>query len=81
MVSPLFKPMIRSSFNLSGYYDERLIFQNVLQICFTYDNSKKLCEILNCNNSIFIKCSYCRTHLCFKCFKMLKMLVWSPESK
>ncbi|XP_046476181.1 uncharacterized protein [Neodiprion pinetum] len=63
--SPKFTAMIQYAWFASKLIDEREIFMNVNQLCFSIKNLKTKC---NCNNNSFIKCAVCDKTLCFKCF-------------
>lgn len=65
--APLFKNMIQFAWYASKLTScEREIFYNVNQLCFppNIHNVKCSCK----SNYSFIKCSWCATYLCFKCF-------------
>lgn len=63
--SPKFTAMIQYAWFASKLIENREIFLNVNQLCFSLTNLKTKC---NCKNVSFIKCAVCTKILCFKCF-------------
>ncbi|XP_036139694.1 uncharacterized protein LOC118644689 [Monomorium pharaonis] len=63
--SPIFSNMIQYAWFASKLCDNREIFMNVNEVCFSMENLKKPC---NCNKSAFIQCATCRETYCFICF-------------
>jgi len=68
--SPKFEDMIKHAWSDCGYMEKsNRKFQNVLEVCFpppTNDNI--LCEMPNCSEAIFIRCSYCSIYICINHF-------------
>ena len=63
--APIFKEMLRYAWFASKLSDDRDIFGNVNEVCFSIENLKNPCA---CGNIAFIQCSWCRFPLCFPCF-------------
>ncbi|XP_036144190.1 uncharacterized protein LOC118646035 [Monomorium pharaonis] len=63
--SPIFSNMIQYAWFASKLCDNREIFMNVNEVCFSMENLKKPC---NCKKSAFIQCATCRETYCFVCF-------------
>jgi len=67
--SPIFVSMIKYSWYSSGLTDEKVAFQNVKKVCFTFaDTDPPKCQIIDCDNQRFIKCSFCRKCICIHDF-------------
>lgn len=65
LTAPIFKPLIQYSWYSSGLTDYKPEFRNVKEVCFTYDDSDPLhCEMQNCRDQRFLKCSNCRKCIC-----------------
>lgn len=62
--APIFKEMLRNAWFASKLSDEREIFKNVSEVCFSMENLKRPCV---CGNIAFIQCSWCRLTVCFPC--------------
>jgi hypothetical protein len=70
MSSTLFVPTIRYAWYASGYLiADSGYFSTIKDICFTLEES--VCEEENCDNSFFIRYSWCRKELCFEHFFFL----------
>jgi len=63
LTAPIFKSMIRHSWFTSGLISDNGPFQNVFSACFTIQNSH--CSKTNCKSTPFIRCSWCKSELCF----------------
>lgn len=63
--SPIFTNMIRYAWFASKLTDDRTIFTNVNEVCFSLDLLKTPCT---CKQPSFICCSHCRNVCCFECF-------------
>jgi len=57
--------MLQCAWFASKLTNEREIFMNVNEVCFSIDILKKPCE---CKNAAFIRCAHCRENYCFTCF-------------
>lgn len=69
--APIFRDMIEYSWFASKLISTREIFKNVIEVCFPERPCRKMCQNLgqNCQKTFaFIKCSWCRNYLCFRCF-------------
>lgn len=65
--APIFQDIIEYSWFASKLINTREIFKNVKKVCFPEKPFKIKCQ--NCDYFLaFIKCSWCRTSLCFRCF-------------
>lgn len=62
--APIFSDMLRYAWFASKLTNERDIFLNVNEVCFPVEQLKISCS---CKNPAFIKCSFCRSNLCFIC--------------
>lgn len=63
--APIFSDMIKYAWFASNLCDERSIFLNMNEVCFSLQQLQKSCA---CSNASFICCSRCRINLCFYCF-------------
>lgn len=63
--APVFKPMLLYAWYASKLIEERPIFLNMNEICFSISIIKKSCS---CKNVGFIQCAHCKKILCFVCF-------------
>lgn len=66
--APVFKNMIEYSWYAAKLINDRDVFANVKEVCFPETVRKPVCSTLNCNNSSFICCSWCKQKFCFICF-------------
>jgi len=68
--SPRFEKMIRFAWSDCGYTGKSTErFENVLDVCFpppTGDNI--ICQIAQCSETIFIRCSHCNIYMCINHF-------------
>jgi len=66
LTSPIFQSMLQYAWFASGFINERTVFLNVNQVCFSVESlSKSKCQ---CGQLPFIQCSFCRKCICFPCF-------------
>lgn len=66
--APIFKEMIKYSWYSSGLTGIKNKFLNVKDVCFTFIDLDNLsCEMLDCHEVRFIKCSHCRKNICINC--------------
>lgn len=63
--SPIFKKMIKYAWYASKLSNERDVFLNVNEVCFSTEVLKNPCS---CKKSCFINCARCQTTFCFECF-------------
>lgn len=63
--APIFTSMIQYAWYASKLIDNRPIFLNVNEVCFPLSMLRKPCF---CKAVAFIKCAWCASELCFKCF-------------
>lgn len=63
--SPIFRDMLKYAWFASKLCDDRTIFMNMNQVCFSTEALKKHCC---CKQAAFIKCARCRENFCFPCF-------------
>jgi len=62
-----FTPMLKYAWYVSGYTEVRAgKFLNLKEILFDFENED--CDESMCQNQAFIKCAYCKMHLCFEDF-------------
>ena len=66
--APIFQPMLEYSWFASKLINDRDLFGNVKEVCFTNIIKKQLSSISPYQNNSFIMCSWCREVLCFHCF-------------
>lgn len=65
--SKVFKPMIQYAWFRSGYLiNDPGDFKNVKSVCFDFKNYS--CDVDRCDESTFIRCSWCQKVLCFSHF-------------
>jgi hypothetical protein len=65
--APRFKAMIKHSWYKCGYLEKDPgYFENLECIFFGMDNI--CCSLYNCDNIMFINCSWCSVALCFEHF-------------
>lgn len=65
LVAPIFKPMIQYSWYSSGLTNYKPQFQSAKEVCFSYEETDPLhCEMPNCREQRFLKCSNCRKCIC-----------------
>lgn len=63
--APSFTNMLKYPWQKIGYVEKNISsFKNVNEICF--DNVKDKCEVLNCKETAFLKCSHCKLLLCIQ---------------
>lgn len=62
--SPRFRALRIYAWYKAGYIKEKPTdkFQTFSQFCLNFE--KNICEICNCDNASFNRCSYCKLHLC-----------------
>ncbi|XP_067212474.1 uncharacterized protein [Linepithema humile] len=63
--APIFVPMIKYAWFASKLTSDRAIFLNVTEVCFPTSLLGKKCT---CEKVAFVKCSWCKSVLCFICF-------------
>lgn len=69
MSAPIFKPMIKYSWYSAGLTNNKVAFQNVKEVCFTFNSSDSLhCQLPGCRNDRFLKCARCRKLVCLHHF-------------
>jgi hypothetical protein len=67
MSAKVFNGLIRYAWFASGYVKKHPgIFKTVHEVCF--DNHTTTCQVTNCDQSPFIRCSWCEKSLCFSHF-------------
>ncbi|EFN69792.1 hypothetical protein EAG_03888, partial [Camponotus floridanus] len=64
--SPHFRPLRIYAWYKAGYVEQKpsadYKFQTFSQFCLNFE--KQTCEIFNCDNITFNRCSYCKLHIC-----------------
>ena len=67
MSAKVFNGLIRYTWFASGYVDKHPgVFKTADEVCF--DKHTISCQITNCDQSPFIRCSWCEKSLCFNHF-------------
>ncbi len=67
MSAEIFRGLIRYAWHASGYVDRHSgVFKTVDEVCFDIDTD--CCEVANCDQSPFIRYSWCNRILCFNHF-------------
>ncbi len=61
-----FKNMVKYSWYSSGYLDHKINFENMREVCFKSDSID--CDVNECDECFFIKCSHCEKNLCIEHF-------------
>ena len=68
--NPIFRPFVHYSWRKIGYVDDdepAAKFTTPIEECFPKDAGSS-CEIENCDDISFVRCSYCTKFLCFSHF-------------
>lgn len=66
--APIFQEMLQYAWYASKLIPQRKVFFTPSQVCFASEHLKNSCKTNDCKNICFIRCSWCRQYLCFKCF-------------
>lgn len=71
--SEIYKDYLLYSWRKCGYYgpdaqQDHQIFNHPIRYSFDSTLFPNACQIVNCENTVFIRCSWCALFLCFECF-------------